>query len=141
MNEVFGRMGKRITLEDTLKHVSAELLLVNYQLRSGAAECDPSAMNEFRDALDTVRLTSWTVCELARAKGQGADPRAAQKFLATERLRRLEKMVKDLCADLDLSSAGKSENLDSLLESLAVLQSRLNGDVAAKVPAEPVIRT
>ena len=32
MNEVFGRMGKRITLEDTLKHVSAELLLVNYQL-------------------------------------------------------------------------------------------------------------
>jgi hypothetical protein len=135
-------MGKRISLQDTLKHVSAELLLVNYQLRSGAAECDLFSLNEFRDALDTVRLTSWTVCELAKAKGKGADPSAAQNFLATERLRRLEKMVKDLCADLDLSSAAKSETMDSLLESLAVLQSRLNGDMAAaEVSTESVITT
>ncbi|HLZ00068.1 MAG TPA: hypothetical protein VKT33_13490 [Candidatus Angelobacter sp.] len=132
-------MGKRTSLQDTLKHVSAELLLVNYQLRAEAAECDPSVLDEFRDALDTIRLTSWTVCELAKAKGKGADPRAAQKFLATERLRRLEKMVKDICDDLDISSTARPENMESLLEILAVLQSRLNGE-AASVSKEPIIR-
>lgn len=129
-------MGKRTSLQDTLKHVSAELLLVNYQLRAEAAECDPSVLDEFRDALDTIRLTSWTVCELAKAKGKGADPRAARKFLASERLRRLEKMVKDICDDLDLSA--KPENMESLLEILAVLQSRLNGE-AASVSKEPIV--
>jgi len=78
--------------------------------------------------LDNVRLTAWTVNELLNAR---ETPERLLSFLATERMRRLSHMIKDLCADMDKEVfSWQSTGVQALSDSVLVLQSRITKLIA-----------
>lgn len=85
-----------------------------------------STLRELRHALDNVRLTAWTVSELQNARETSKDTRAIASFLTAERLRRIRRMIDDLCADLERDAAPwPADSINDLQESLRVLHERL----------------
>jgi len=83
-------------------------------------------LRELRHALDNVRLTAWTVSELQNARETKKDTRAIASFLTAERLRRIRRMIDDLCADLDRDAAvWPAESINDLHDSLRNLRERL----------------
>ena len=87
-------------LSATLADLTAELRRIDASLKSEQAPED-GVLREFRRVLDDVRLTAWTVNELMTARESGKDPQPMLSFLASERLRRLARMMKDVSADMD----------------------------------------
>jgi hypothetical protein len=111
---------------------SAKLRSVTLQLKSldRGLKTNPSlsgaALQEFRQALDNVRMTAWTVSELLNARQSQKDPRGIISFLAAERLRRFSQMVKDLCSDLERDGQNwPTQGVQSLQDSLNLLRERL----------------
>jgi hypothetical protein len=85
-----------------------------------------AVLREFRQALDNIRLTAWTVSELLNARQIQRDPRAVVSFLTAERLRRFSQMVKDLCGDIEHEGATwPAESIDGLQQSANLLRERL----------------
>lgn len=85
-----------------------------------------STLRELRHALDNVRLTAWTVSELQNARETSRDTRAIASFLTAERLRRISRMIDDLCADMEHdASPWPADSINDLQESLRVLRERL----------------
>src|SRR5262249_4369136 len=85
-----------------------------------------AALAEFRQALDNVRLTAWTVSELQNARQIKRDAQAVTTFLTAERLRRFRQMVKDLRIDLDHDGPNwSSQSIDDLQESITNLREGL----------------
>jgi hypothetical protein len=112
-----------LTLE--IKHLSAELRRLEQRLKSEAAP-DPLALNEFRHAVDNVRLTAWSVSELLSAEHIKKNPNTVLAFLSAERLRRFDQLVKNLCGDIERGLITVQTNgIHSLFDSLATLQDRL----------------
>jgi hypothetical protein len=107
-------------LSADIKEVASELTRLEQRLR---VEPDPdaAALDELRHAVDTTRLTAWSVSELIRT---GKSRQAAMGFVAAERRRRLQQMIKDICKDLDASPL-KPEARDSLLEAVNSLRDVL----------------
>jgi len=83
-----------------LKEVSSELREIDLALKAGATP-ELLHLQEFRHVLDNARLTAWTVSELLSAAESQKDPAKVLSFVAAERLRRSNQMLKDLCTDLD----------------------------------------
>jgi hypothetical protein len=92
--------GHRDELSDRLGAISVELREIEFALRSGTTP-DVMRLQEFRHVLDTARLTAWTVSETLNAVETQRDPANVLSFVAAERLRRSNQMLKDLCADID----------------------------------------
>lgn len=89
-------------------------------------DVDGAALRELRHALDNVRLTAWTVSELQNAREARKDTNAMASFLTAERLRRIRRMIDDLCADLGHDAASwPADSINDLQESLRVLGERL----------------
>ena len=83
-------------------------------------------LHEFRHAVDNVRLTAWSVSELSNAEQAKKNPDAVLTFLAAERLRRFDQMVRKLCADIDRRVITFQTNgMESLLDSVQTLHVRL----------------
>jgi DNA-binding transcriptional regulator YbjK len=112
-----------LTLE--IKHVSEQLRRLEQRLKSEAAP-DPVALNEFRQTVDNVRLTAWSTSELMNAKYANKNPDTVMAFLAAERLRRFDQMVRSLCGDIERRAITFQTNgMESLLCSLETLQGRV----------------
>src|SRR5438270_3927512 len=93
-------MMKTESLTFEIKHLSAELKRIEQRLRTEAAP-DCTALNEFRQAVDNIRLTAWSVSELINADRINKDPNTVMAFLSAERLRRFDQLVKSLCSDIE----------------------------------------
>jgi hypothetical protein len=93
-------------------------------LKSGTIS-DASALQEFRTALDEIRMTSWTASELHNA--QPGRKELLASFLAAERLRRFAQMLRDLSLDLEHEDVTwESGGIQTLFDSVTQLQSRLD---------------
>src|SRR6478752_6563638 len=91
-------IAENLTLE--IKQLTSELKRVEQRLKSEAAP-DAVALNEFRHAVDNVRLTAWSVSELINAEHIKKNPETVLAFLSAERLRRFDQLVKNLCGDIE----------------------------------------
>jgi hypothetical protein len=113
------------SFSSTLSKLTAELRTLDRDLKSNR-QLDAAALREFRQALDNIRLTAWTVSELLNARQIQRDSRALVSFLTAERLRRFSQMVKDLCGDMDHEGPRwPAASVDGLKESVNLLQERL----------------
>jgi hypothetical protein len=111
---------KNLSLD--IREVALELTRLEQRLR---VEPDPdaAALDALRHAIDTTRLTAWSVSELIRS---GNSRQAAMGFVAAERRRRLQQIIKDICRDLEASPLKPNER-DPLLESVNSLRDVLIG--------------
>jgi hypothetical protein len=109
---------KNLSLD--IKEVALELTRLEQRLRL-EPDPDAAALDELRHAVDTTRLTAWSVSELIRS---GKSRQAAMGFVAAERRRRLQQMIKDICRDLETSPL-KPDERDSLLDWINILRDVL----------------
>ena len=94
-------------------------------MKAGAAPELPH-LQEFRHVLDNARLTAWTVSELLSAAESQKDPANVLSFIAAERLRRSNQMLKDLCTDIDGQGVTWQTNgIQALFETVNSLQVQL----------------
>ncbi|HEY6305874.1 MAG TPA: hypothetical protein VI488_05355 [Candidatus Angelobacter sp.] len=85
-----------------------------------------TALREFRQTLDNIRMTAWTVSELLNARQTKKNPEAVLSFLTAERLRRFSQMVQDLCVDLERDGdSWPTQGVKTLEASLTLLRERL----------------
>lgn len=111
-------ISKNLSLD--IKEVASELTRLEQRLRL-EPDPDAAALHELRHAVDTTRLTAWSVSELIRS---GKSRQAAMVFVAAERRRRLQQMIKDICRDLEASPL-KPDERGSLLETVNSLRDVL----------------
>jgi len=108
-----------------LQNASTELRQLEKRLKSEAAP-DILALNEFRHAVDNLRLTAWSVSELIDAERIKKDPNTVMAFLSAERLRRFQQLIKNLCSDIERGLITvQSAGIHSLCESVNTLQQHL----------------
>jgi hypothetical protein len=67
----------------------------------GGAVPELLLLQEFRLVLDNARMKAWTVCELLNVVESQRDPAQMLSFVAAERLRRSNQVLKDLSADIE----------------------------------------
>jgi len=114
-----------------LHDLSQEFHAIEAELRT-ASEADVRVLQEFRQSLDDLRMTAWTVSELMNARSTEKDPEVVLSFLAAERLRRYSQMTRDLSNEIDGSGfSWETSGIQSLFDSLNLLQARLSKMVAA----------
>ena len=104
-----------------IREVVLELTRLEQRLRT-EPDPDADALDELRHAVDTTRLTAWSLSELVRS---GKSRQAAMGFVAAERRRRLQQMIKDVCRDLEASPL-KADERDSLLDWVNILRDVLS---------------
>jgi protein subunit release factor A len=115
-------------LSNRLRSISSELRNIETELKSEEVRPDKVALQEFRQAIDDVRLTAWTVSELMNAR---ESPESLLSFVASERMRRLSCMIRDLCADMDQQIfTWQTTGVQALSDSVLVLQSRITKLIA-----------
>jgi hypothetical protein len=108
-----------------LRDLSAELRLLDRGLKTNRS-LDGAALREFRQAMDNVRLTAWTVDELLNARQSQKNPQAMISFLTAERLRRFSQMAKDLSRDLERNDTSwPAQAIENVEGSLTLLLERL----------------
>jgi hypothetical protein len=108
-----------------LKEISSELREIDLALKAGATP-ELLHLQEFRHVLDNARLTAWTVSELLSAVESQKDPANVLSFVAAERLRRSNQMLKDLCTDIDHQGVSWQTNgIQALFETVNFLQAQL----------------
>jgi len=114
------------SLSARLRDLTNELRALDRDLKSGPPP-DASQLGEFRQMLDSTRMTAWTVGELINARELQKDPGAMLSFLIAERLRRFGQMTKDLIADLEQHGiTGQTHGVQGLFEYVNLLQERLS---------------
>jgi len=90
-------------------------------------ELDARSLQAFRQSLDDLRMTAWTVNELMTARTTEKDPEVVLGFLAAERIRRFSQMARQLSTEVDHKGfTWESSGIQSLSDSLNLLQARLS---------------
>ena len=113
-------------LSGRLHQLSVELREIDSRLKSGATP-ELLALQEFRQVLDNARMTAWTVSELLNAVEAQKNPATVLSFLAAERLRRSNQMLKDLSADIDEHElTWQTFGIQTLFETVSTLQLQLS---------------
>ena len=114
-----------------LRNISSELQALDLELKSDEITVDKALLQEFRQTMDDIRLTAWTVAELMNARESNKNPEPMLSFLAAERMRRLSYMIRDLCADMDKQAlTWQSTGVQNLSDAVLVLQSRITKLIA-----------
>ncbi len=122
-----------VKLSERLAKLTSELRALDLCLKSGLVPEAP-LLREFRQALDGVRMTAWTVNELMDARELKKDPHTVLSFLTAERLRRFAQMVKDLSGDIDADGiTWQTRGIQNLADSVKLLESRLEKLVSQRV--------
>ena len=109
-----------------LRSLTSRLRSLDRDLKSNPS-LSGAALREFRQAVDNVRMTAWTVNELLNARESQKNPQAVISFLTAERLRRFSQMVRDLCGDLEQDGATwPDQGIKALKDSMTQLRERLS---------------
>ncbi len=115
----------RGAFSERLRAISGELREIDLALKSGTTP-DVLHLQEFRQILDNARLTAWTVSELLNAVETQKDPAKVLSFVAAERLRRSNQLLKDLCTDIDDQGiTWQTHGIQSLYDTVNMLQVQL----------------
>jgi hypothetical protein len=115
----------RGAFSERLHAISGELREIDLALKSGTTP-DVLHLQEFRQVLDNARLTAWTVSELLNAVETQKDPAKILSFVAAERLRRSNQILKDLCRDIDDQGVTwQTHGIQSLYDTVNTLQVQL----------------
>lgn len=115
----------RGVFSERLRAISGELREIDLALKSGTTP-DVLHLQEFRQVLDNARLTAWTVSELLNAVETQKDPAKVLSFVAAERLRRSNQLLKDLCRDIDdRGITWQTHGIQSLYDTVNMLQVQL----------------
>src|SRR5713226_5094625 len=69
------------SFSSTLRSLTTELRTLDHDLKS-SRQVDAAALREFRQALDNVRMTAWTVSELLNVREARRNPQAVISFMA-----------------------------------------------------------
>jgi len=88
-------------LATRLQNLSGELRQLEKELRELPAEADPVVIRDFRDALDNLRLTAWSLQLWLEEKRAGHDTLFLMRQLAAERIRRTIQLSTNLVTDMD----------------------------------------
>jgi hypothetical protein len=116
----------RGAFSERLRAISSELREIDLALKSGTTP-DVLHLQEFRQVLDNARLTAWTVSELLNAVETQKDPAKVLSFVAAERLRRSNQILKDLCRDIDDQGVTwQTHGIQSLYDTVNMLQVQLH---------------
>src|SRR6266849_6700915 len=108
-----------------LRALTDQLQTLDREMKSGQPP-DALSLQEFREALDNVRMTAWTVGELLNAREAKRDPGPMLSFLTSERLRRFGQLVKDLNADIEHQGiTWQTHGVQGVLQHVSLLQGRL----------------
>ena len=108
-----------------LQEISSELKEIDLALKAGATP-DLQLLQDFRHVLDSARLTAWTVSELLSAVESQKDLAKVLSFVAAERMRRSNQLLKDLSADIAHQGVTWQTNgIQSLYETVNSLQAQL----------------
>jgi hypothetical protein len=108
-----------------LQEISSELKEIDLALKAGATP-DLQLLQDFRHVLDSARLRAWTVSELLSAVESQKDPAKVLSFVAAERMRRSNQLLKDLSADIAHQGVTWQTNgIQSLYETVNSLQAQL----------------
>ena len=114
-----------------LRKLASELRAIDRELKVQQSAPEKAALQDFRQILDDVRLTAWTVNELMNAREARKNPEPLLSFLASERMRRLSYMIRDLCADMDKQKfTWQTSGMQALSDSVLGLQSRITKLIA-----------
>jgi hypothetical protein len=114
---------KGFQVDSRLRSLTAEIRGLERDLKTGTIS-DVSSLQDFRHAVDEIRMTAWTAGELHNA--QPGRKELLASFLAAERIRRYAQMLRDLSVDLEHQSVSwESGGIQTLFDSVSVLQSRL----------------
>ena len=117
----------RAAFSERLRAISDELRGIDLALKSGTAP-DVLPLQEFRQVLDNARMTAWTVSELLNAVETQKDPAKVLSFVAAERLRRSNQLLKDLSRDIDDHGiTWQTNGIQSLYDTVNMLQAQLRG--------------
>lgn len=112
-------------LSERFRHLIEELQFADGALKKEAA-IDGTTLRVLRTALDTLRLTAWSVSEAQNAQHSRKDQNSVISFLRNERLRRFRQMVRTFCSDLEHDRASWSPtSIQDLQDSLSELRERL----------------
>ncbi len=118
-------------LSSRLRSLSSELRALDLELKREEITPDKALLQHFRQIMDDVRLTAWTAAELMNARESNKNPEPMLSFLASERMRRLGYMIRDLCADMDTQVfSWQSAGVQNLSDAVLVLQSRITKLIA-----------
>ena len=108
-----------------LHDLTADLRSLDRSLKSNSS-LDAIALSEFRQALDSVRLTAWSVSELLNLRQSQENPQVVISFLTAERLRRFSQMARELSGDLGQhGTSWPAQAVRDLKNSIALLGARL----------------
>ena len=107
-----------------LRSLTAEMRALERDLKSNTIS-DAAALQDFRQAVDDIRMAAWTAGELHNA--QPGRKELLASFLAAERIRRFAQMIRDLSLDLEHQDVTwETGGIQTLFDSVSVLQSRLD---------------
>ena len=130
---------KEFQIASRLRTLTSEMRLLERDLKSGTIS-DDAALQEFRHALDEVRMTSWTASELHHA--QPGRKELLASFLAAERIRRFAQMMRDLSLDMEQEDVRwESGGIQTLYDAVTLLQSRSTASSATIAPTFAISRT
>lgn len=114
-----------------LQNLGVELRQLEKELRELPTEADPAVVRDFREALDNLRLTAWTLQLWLEEKPAGRNALLLMRQLAAERIRRTIQLSTNLVTDMDAGGvtveSGGVNDLYSAVKSLLERLKRLFG--------------
>ncbi|MGH9789173.1 MAG: hypothetical protein ACRD4U_10780 [Candidatus Acidiferrales bacterium] len=116
-------------LATRLQNLGGELRQLEKELRELPTDADPAVVRDFREALDNLRLTAWSLQLWLEEKRAGRSTVRLMGQLTAERIRRTIQLSNNLVTDMDgggvtLESSGVNDlytTLKRLLERLKQL--------------------
>ena len=115
---------KTRSVAERLKATTEELQKLEQLVISG--DCAPRVLCDFRDAVDSIRQTTWAVQQWGELQKQHRDPYSVLDILSAERVRRATQIAKDLTIDLESLELGlETAGLQKLYQAVDGLHQRL----------------
>jgi hypothetical protein len=109
-----------------LQNLGGELRQLEKELRGLPAEADPVVIRDFREALDNLRLTAWTLQLWLEEKSPTRNAVLLMRQLAAERIRRTIQLSSNLVTDMDAGGVARdSSGVNDLYKTVKALFDRL----------------
>ena len=112
------------SLTERLEAATSNLRELEQAVKSG--DLDTRVLQEFRNAVDHIRATSWAVQQWIGLRAQSGDPYELLPTLSAERVRRGTTLLKDLLLDVSSGEVAiETPGLDKLYSVVVDLEQRL----------------
>src|SRR5215470_7346955 len=113
-----GPNGPGSSLTARLRAITVELQQLEQSVPSG--DLDSRVLSEFRNTVDHIRNTAWTVQQWVDARERSGDPYAVLPALAAHRVHRATQLANDLCLDLQsVEVTAETEGIGDLHRAVA----------------------